>query len=87
LPYCALVNDLSEGIWIVEEVLASDIYTPCGIAKGVTQISNTHPWLYETIHKDPTFVDDILTIFLDNEENDEISLLFKDGFWAVINVK
>jgi len=84
--YSALRNNISDGIWKIEKVLLNDTFL-FSDPIVVTQISQTCSWPFETINEEPTFEDDILTIVLNNADNDKISLLFIDGFWEVVEIK
>ena len=89
--YNAVNGDFSKGIWTVSEINNDN--------KEHYEITSTkivcydrafwiENWLdLKILGSQEFFEDNILTIILNNESKDEISLLFKDGFWEVIAVK
>ena len=82
--YNALNKEISDSVWTVIEAFYDNEYTPY---KAATRILLTD--LYTgTLSQDTdgqlTFEGNRLTITLDNDAKDEISLLFVDGFWEVV---
>jgi len=83
VSYIALKEELSEGIWQVTG--ESRYYDHLSSVKIYN--SDTRSWPENWWSSQETFEDNIFTIILNNESRDEISLLFQDGFWEVIQVK
>ncbi|MDR0490791.1 MAG: hypothetical protein LBH28_06065 [Oscillospiraceae bacterium] len=82
--YVALEQEISKGMWNIDRVY-SDYYE---VISAEISYSDSEFWLGYLLNlgygSQETFVDNTFTIVLNNESKDEISLLFKDGFWEVI---
>ncbi|MCL2153719.1 MAG: hypothetical protein FWH57_12330 [Oscillospiraceae bacterium] len=89
--YNALKNEVSTDIWTVSEIeLTPYEHLPIlGLIR--TEISNIFDWQSPEMYYhdiESSFIDNVFTIFFDNEAIDEyISLSLVDGFWEVIAVK
>jgi hypothetical protein len=80
--YNALRNEVSEDVWVVASLNLDSPNLPVGTV--VTRITQTFPLRNDQINHDLRFENDTFTLTLDNEAKNRISLLFKDGFWEVL---
>jgi len=81
--YSALRENFSVDNWIVYEAFCQNEFLP--FKANITRISRTasmHNW--SVAYSSASFVDDILTVALENEEHEKISLLFEEGFWVAL---
>lgn len=84
--YNALKQEVYKDIWEInresvgDESLPFDIITTkiAYVLKGAEQYD-------DEIKTQMSFQDNILTIVLNNDNKDRISLLHKDGFWVVLD--
>jgi len=81
--YNTLKEEFTNSIWTVSKDVYDDYFQVTRIE--VDSMINKPSKHGE--YSQWSFEDNILTITLDNEAKDEISLLFKDGFWEVVGSK
>jgi len=82
--YNALSEEFSNTIWRVSGSYFDYYeltYTELCYVPGRPYELSDYSWCFNTQY---SFENNILTITMDNEEKDEISLLFNDGFWEVV---
>ena len=83
--YNALKNEVAKGIWNISETNhwgERGMHIRVAYSDWVEEEEDW--WSILDINNHASFENNKLTIVLENEEKDEISLIFKDGFWEVV---
>ena len=79
--YDALRKEISNGTWTIRDDSSSENWTVLRVAySGVSWFDGYN---FDN-DSQLCFEDNMLTIILNNKEKDEISLIFRDGFWDLL---